>query len=171
VNDIDALRLFVVMLGGRYPRANIEQHDVVFAVAERIEDSYPQLRVQWGGITQGLHLDSWLRVDGVEGYQIRLSVRPPPQSSPRLYFLNLGGYVAGQFGEAHSYRLVVADDAATAKRKALDACDGGWIKPHRDALLEVDDCLALGPIGGLHVHLLPGPHKGVSCHSDYIVIS
>ena len=30
-----------------------------------------------------------------------------------------------------------------------------------DALLEVDTCLPLGPIGGLHVHLLEGAHGGI----------
>ena len=46
-----------------------------------------------------------------------------------------------------------------------------WMKPHRDALLEVDSCLPLGPIGGLHVHLREGAHSGIACDSDYIVIA
>ena len=45
------------------------------------------------------------------------------------------------------------------------------MKPHRDALLEVDSCLPLGPIGGLHVHLREGAHDGIACDSDYIVIA
>ena len=166
-----ALRLFVVMLGGRYLRANTEQHDVVFAVGDRIEATYPQLRAQWGGQPKGLHLDSWLVVDGVDGYQVQLLPEGAPPHALKLYFVNLGGYVAGQFGEAHSYRLVVASDEKQAKAKALAACEPTWIKPHRDALMEVDDCLALGEIGGLHVHLQPGPHAPIACHSDYIVIS
>lgn len=171
LSGTEALRLFVVMLGGRHARANTEVHDVVFAVAPGIEQSYPQLRQQWFGDAAGLHLDSWMTVDGVEQWQVRLSADVPPADAPRLYFVNLGGYVAGEFGEAHRYLLVVADDPADAKRKALRQAGAAWIKPHRDALFEVDSCLPVGPIGGLHVHLVPGAHEGIRCQSDYIVIS
>lgn len=170
MSDSD-LRLFVVMLGGRHARANTEVHDVVFAIAPRIEQTYPQLRQQWFGEAAGLHLDSWMSVDGVEQWQVRLSMDAPAADTPRLYFVNLGGYVDGEFGEAHSYLLVVAADAVEAKRKALAQAEAQWIKPHRDALLEVDSCLPVGPIGGLHVQLIYGPHAGIHIQSDYIVIS
>lgn len=166
-----ALRLFVVMLGGRHARANTEVHDVVFAVAPHIEQAYPQLRQQWFGEAAGLHLDSWMTVDGVEQWQVRLSAEAPAADAPRLYFVNLGGYVAGEFGEAHRYLLVVAGDVAEAKRKALAQAEAEWLMPHRDALLDVDSCLPVGPIGGLHVQLLPGQHAGIHSQSDYIVIS
>lgn len=171
LSGTEALRLFVVMLGGRHARANTEVHDVVFAVAPGIEQSYPQLRQQWFGDAAGLHLDSWMTVDGVEQWQVRLSADVPAADAQRLYFVNLGGYVAGEFGEAHRYLLVVADDPVDAKRKALRQAGAAWIKPHRDALFEVDSCLPVGPIGGLHVHLVPGAHEGIRCQSDYIVIS
>jgi len=171
LSGTEALRLFVVMLGGRHARANTEVHDVVFAVAPGIEQSYPQLRQQWFGDAAGLHLDSWMTVDGVEQWQVRLSADVPAADAPRLYFVNLGGYVAGEFGEAHRYLLVVADGPADAKRKALRQAGAAWIKPHRDALFEVDSCLPVGPIGGLYVHLVPGAHEGIRCQSDYIVIS
>lgn len=165
------LRLFVVMLGGRHARANTEVHDVVFAVAPSIEQTYAQLREQWFGEAAGLHLDSWMTVDGVEQWQVRLSDAVPAEGSPTLYFVNLGGYLPGAFGEDHRYLLVVANDAVEAKRKALLQAQAEWIKPHRDALLEVDSCLPLGPIGGLHVQLIPGAHAGIGSQSDYIVIS
>ena len=171
LSGTEALRLFVVMLGGRHARANTEVHDVVLAVAPGIEQSHAQLRQQWFGETSGLHIDSWMTVDGVEQWQVRLSADAPAADAPRLYFVNLGGYVAGEFGEAHRYLLVVADDTADAKRKALRQAGAAWIKPHRDALFEVDSCLPVGPIGGLYVHLVSGAHEGIRCQSDYIVIS
>ncbi len=170
MNDA-ALRLFVVMLGGRHARANTEVHDVVFAVAPTIEQTHAQLRQQWFGEAAGLHLDSWMTVDGVEQWQVRLSDVAPAAGAPTLYFVNLGGYMPGMFGEDHRYLLVVADDMPQAKRKALQQAHAQWIKPHRDALLEVDSCLPLGPIGGLHVQLVAGEHTGIECQSDYIVIS
>lgn len=169
--SLQDLRLFVVMLGGRHARANTELHDVVFAIGSSIEQTYPQLRQQWFGEAAGLHLDSWMTVDGVEDWQVRLSSEMPDAGAPTLYFVNLGGYVQDEFGEAHRYLLVVAADAAEAKRKALAQAGAEWIKPHRDALFEVDSCLPIGPIGGLHVQLVRGAHAGIHSQSDYIVIS
>src|SRR5690606_14612252 len=99
--SMQELRLFVVMLGGRHARANSEVHDVVFAAAPGIEQTHEQLRRKWFGEPAGLHIDSWMTVDGVEQWQVRFSVEPPAGASPKLYFVNLGGYVAGEFGEAH----------------------------------------------------------------------
>ena len=58
--------LFMVMLGGRHARANTEVHDVVFAVADSLEESYPQLKNAWFGEQKGLHIDAWMQVEGVE---------------------------------------------------------------------------------------------------------
>ncbi len=92
--------LFVVMLGGKHPRAKIEVHDVQFVVADSLEAAYPQLREGWFGSPAGLHIDSWMRVDGIEDYRLELSALAPAADAPRLYFINLGGYEAATFGEA-----------------------------------------------------------------------
>ena len=165
-----AMRLFVVMLGGRHPRARIELHDVAFAVGHSLEQTFEQLRAQWFGELKDLHIDSWLEVDGVDDWRVRFSDAAPAEDSPRLFFLNLGGYVAGMFGEAHRYRLIVASDVAAAKRRALSTLGADWFKPHRDALFEVDDCLPLDRIGQRYIHLSAGAHAGIRQHSDYIVL-
>ena len=69
--------LYVVMLGGRHPRAKIEVHDVVFAVAESLEGTYSQLREGWFGSPAGMHIDSWMAVDGVEGYKLAFTDQAP----------------------------------------------------------------------------------------------
>jgi len=162
--------LHVFMLGGRHARARIEVHDVAFANVDAIEEAYPQLRQDWFGERKGLHVDGWLAVDGVEEYKVRFGEVAPAEGAPRLYFLNLGGYAAGALGEAHDYRLLVATDAEAAKRKAKALRDASWFKPHTDALLEVDDCIAIDQIGGCHVQLERGEHRGITLVSDYIVI-
>jgi len=164
------LRLFVVLLGGRHAHANTEVHDVVFAAGRTLEDTHVQLRAQWFGAPEGLHIDAWMTVDGVEDRQVRLLPEPPSGDAPRLYFANLGGYRPGVFGEEHRYLLLLAHDLAEAKRKALAQAGADWDQPHRDALFALDACLPLGPIGGLHVHLLPGPHAGIDSQSDYIAL-
>ncbi len=164
-------KLFVVMLGGTHPQAKVELHDVVFAIGESLQAVYPQLRRQWFGEPRGAHVDSWLEVDGVDAWQVRFSDTPPAEGAPRLFFINLGGYEAGVFGESHRYLLVVAADKAEAKRKGKLQADASWDKPHTDALYDVDDCIPVDAVDGRHVVLVEGPHRGVACHSDYLVIS
>lgn len=164
-------RLFVVMLGGAHPKARVEVHDVAFAYGDTLESTYPQLRAQWFGAPRGLHVDSWMEVDGVDGWRIVLSDSPPSASAPRLYFVNLGGYRPGEFGESHAYRLVVAKDAGEAKAKGKSQADGGWRLPHKDALYDVDDCIPVEAVEGRHLALVEGPHRGIECRSDYLVIS
>ncbi len=164
-------RLFVVMVGGTHPKARIELHDVAFAVGDSLQATYPQLRAQWFGEPRGLHVDSWMEVDGIEGWQVRFSDAPAPVGSPRLFFINLGGYERDVFGEAHKYLLVVADDAGEAKAKGKAQADARWLLPHKDALYDVDECIPVDSVGGRHVALVEGPHHGIACGSDYLVIS
>lgn len=164
-------RLFVVMLGGTHPGAKVELHDVVFALGRDLQDTYPQLRAQWFGDARGAHVDSWMEVDGVERWQVRLSDQPAPVGAPRLFFINLGGYDAGVFGESHRYELVVAHDAAEAKRKGKALAEKSWKLPHKDALYAVDACLPVETVAGRYLVLIEGPHQGIRCRSDYLVIS
>ncbi|WPP02141.1 DUF1543 domain-containing protein [Pseudomonas sp. HR96] len=163
--------LFVVMLGGKHPRANIEVHDVVFVLAERLDQAYPQLREAWFGSAKGVHIDAWMAVDGVAGWQVRMSDLAPGPDEPRLYFINLGGYEPGAFGEAHRYELVVARNKTEAKAQARAGMRRGWQQGHLDALLDVDDCIPIDQVGGRYVQLVQGAHAGVQVRSDYIVLS
>lgn len=162
--------LFVVMLGGKHPRAKIEVHDVVFAIADSLEATYPQLRQGWFGAPAGLHIDAWMRVDGVDGWKVELSPLAPLPGLPRLYFINLGGYEANTFGEAHHYLLVVAQDKNQAKSRAKQHMFKHWQQAHTDVLLDVDDCLPIDQVSGRYIHLIEGEHRGVIQHNDYIVI-
>ncbi|WP_286913540.1 MULTISPECIES: DUF1543 domain-containing protein [unclassified Pseudomonas] len=162
--------LYVVMLGGRHPGAKIEVHDVVFAHADSLEAAYPQLRSAWFGAAKGLHVDSWLAVDGVDGYRVELRQERPAAGAPRLYFINLGGYEKQVFGEAHRYLLVVAGNKAEAKALSKKRMQADWLKPHTDALIDVDDCLAIDQVAGAFVHLVQGQHAETVVRSDYLLL-
>jgi hypothetical protein len=162
--------LFVVMLGGKHPRAKIEVHDVVFVVADTLEAAYPQLRESWFGSPAGVHIDSWMQVDGVDGWKVELSPLAPLPGSPRLYFINLGGYEAQTFGEAHHYVLVVAKTKAEAKVRGKRHMLRQWAQSHTDALLDVDDCLPIDEVSGRYIHLVESEHAGVIQRNDYIVL-
>lgn len=162
--------LFVVMLGGTHPRAKIEVHDVAFVVADSLEAAYPQLRQSWFGNPRGLHIDSWMAVDGVENWRVELSTLAPAAQSNRLYFINLGGYEAQAFGEAHHYLLVVARNKREATAKGKRHMLNQWTQAHTDGVLDIDDCLPIDEVSGRFVHLVEGPHNGVTQENDYIVI-
>ncbi|MBP0047942.1 DUF1543 domain-containing protein [Marinobacterium sp. AK62] len=145
-------KLFMVYLGGSAPKANIELHDVQFAVADTIEGTYDQLIENWFGTAKGLHLDSYTEIRGADGHRITLECEPQG-SDKRLYFVNLGGYQKDRLNELHEFGLFVAGSAAEAKRKAKAALLTDANQTHKDNLMEVDDCLRISQISGWHIHL------------------
>lgn len=162
--------LYIVMLGGRYASAKIEVHDVVFAVGTDLPQTYPQLREQWFGMAEGLHIDSWMAVDGVAQYKVGFSDTAPSANDPRLFFINLGGYQAGHFGEEHRYLLIVAKDKQSAKQQGKSMLAANWEKPHTDNLWDVDDCIAIDNIAGRYIQLTMEPHNGIYQQNDYILL-
>src|SRR5690606_26486843 len=158
--------LYMVMLGGHHPRAKIEVHDILFACGDTLQHTYPALIRNWFGDPKRVHIDAWMQIDGVDDYAVRL-LPEPAATGPRLYFVNLGGYLKQVFGEDHRYLLLVADDIQSAKQQAKARASDLWHKAHRDNLAEVDDCLQLDQIEGLYVHLVREPHQGCTFSNDY----
>jgi len=159
-------RLFAVYLGGRAPRCNTELHDVVFVAGESIEASYEQLMDKWFGDPLRLHIDSWLELQVVDGRRILLRPHPSAQGE-KLYFINLGAYLPGQFTELHANAFVVAATEAEVKMRAKAELLCGAQAVHTDDLYEIDDCLEIAEVDGQHIHLeataekmLLDPHNG-----------
>lgn len=146
------MKLFAVYLGGSAPKANTELHDVVFAVGATIEDTYPQLLDKWFGDSIGLHIDSWLELDVVDGWRVSLTQTPAP-SDVKLFFVNLGAY-DHTFTELHAMGFYVATTPADATQQALSRhAHPGFNQVHKDDLYCVDDCIALETVNGLRVTL------------------
>ena len=151
-------KLFAVYLGGRAPRCNTELHDVVFVAGEAIEACYEQLMDQWFGNPQRLHIDSWMELRIVDGHRIRL--RPEAAATDRkLYFINLGAYLPGQFTELHANTFVVAGSEAEVKQRAKSELLRDAQQVHTDDLYDIDDCLEIVEVDGLHIHLEPASEK------------
>ncbi|MCP9927273.1 DUF1543 domain-containing protein [Cyanobium sp. CH-040] len=154
--------LFLVVLGGRAPGCHIELHDVRFVAAATIEAAIPELRRQWFGRREGLHLDAYMAVQAVDGWAVRLGREPGAPRPERLWFVNLGAYRPDSLAELHHFGLVVAPSAQGAKAAARRQWLRGALQQHRDDLHAVDDCLALDQLellggGRWHVHLEPHP--------------
>jgi hypothetical protein len=145
-------RLFAVYLGGRAPRCNTELHDVVFVVGSSIEATYGQLMDKWFGDPLRLHIDSWVELRIVDGH--RISLLPAPSLQPlRLYFINLGAYMPGQFTELHANAFVVAGSEQDVKSRAKRDLLQGTQSVHTDDLYDIDDCLEISEVDGRHLHL------------------
>lgn len=149
-----AKKLFAVYLGGRAPRSNTELHDVVFVVGESIEASYEKIIDKWFGDPLRLHIDSWMELVVVDGH--RISLQPQPAShGNKLYFINLGAYLPGQFTELHANAFVVAASEAEVKKRAKGELLRGAQSVHTDDLYDIDDCLEISEVDGQHIHLEP----------------
>src|ERR1700761_1035641 len=112
------MKLFAIYIGGEIKGANIELHDMRFVVAPSIADTYPELKRQWWGIPKSLHIDCWVELSSVDGYDGEL--RPQPFNGPeKLFYINLGGYETGEFLEKHKNVFIVASSMSEAKRRAI----------------------------------------------------
>lgn len=151
-------RLFLVVLGGRIAGCSIELHDVRFVAADSIEEAIPLLRRQWIGRRRGLHIDSHMVVEFIDGYRIDLR-QEPFLGSERLWFVNMGGYDPRQLMELHQFTLTVAASAPAAKARARGRLLPGALDRHKDDLHAVDDCLRLEELQGWHLHLTPDPEE------------
>ncbi len=137
------MKLFMFYVGGNCGNSNVELHDVKFAIGQTAEDCFEDLRRQWWGEPNSLHLDCWGAVEQADGHDIELSTRPPDGEQPKLFFVNLGGYDPSEFTELHRNVLIISPDEAAAKAKAKTQINH-WQKPHRDRLFEIEKTLDIG---------------------------
>lgn len=162
------MKLFAIYVGGEMAGANIELHDMRFVTAPTITDTYDALRRQWWGTPGSLHIDCWAEIDHADGYDIVLKTAPF-EGPERLYYVNLGGYVRGEFLERHRNLFIVADTLARAKSRAL-ASVRQWVQPHRDEMYEAEQAFALDAVAAearLHIHLLPAPRRELAITCEY----
>ncbi|ABX08723.1 DUF1543 domain-containing protein [Prochlorococcus marinus] len=123
--------LYIVVLGGRAKGFNIELHDVRWVIGKNIEDTFLQLQQDWFGKLHGLHIDSYIKVEYIDGYIVRiksltnLQNKSKSSSSPKsLWFVNLGAYAINDLYEKHNFNLIVA----TNKQKAKQIAKERWVE-------------------------------------------
>ena len=113
-------KLFMILLGSKAPKRNVEQHDYFFGIGKTLKDMVPAIRKFWPEAGNSIHLDGWREVTQVDGYKIEVipetkEVRP---SSKKLFFINLGGYQSGKLEEQHYTVLSVQDERVEAIQQA-----------------------------------------------------
>ncbi len=139
------MKLFMFYVGGNCGNSNVELHDVRFSIGDTPEACHADLRRQWWGDPESLHLDCWGEIEQADGFDIALTTDAPDDNAGRLFFINLGGYDPAEFSELHRNILLVAPDADTAKARAK-AQVRHWSMPHKDNLFEVDKAVDIGAL-------------------------
>ena len=129
-----ACTLYLVVLGGRTASSLIELHDVRFVAGASLDATLPELRRQWFGRREGLHLDAYMAVRAVDGWAVRLGREPAAPRPERLWFVNLGAYRPDSLAELHHFGLVVARSPQAAKAAAKRQWLRGALQQHKDDL-------------------------------------
>lgn len=132
--------LYMLLIGCSPPGRNIEQHDIFFGIGESIKDLVPDIIAFWPEAEPKLHFDAWREVKNVNGYHVTISLAGENEtnSPARLFFINLGGYKAGEFEEFH-YKMIVA---ANNKSEAIQLAKSTAFFRHtgtRGATAHIDD--------------------------------
>ena len=115
--------LFMIGLGGRPKGRLIEQHDMFFGVAEHLSELIPAINAHWPEVKNKWHIDAYRPVTAVDNYRIKWvedvsTDTESDLSDMKLYFINLGGYLAQDFEEYHHKLLIVAPSQAEAVKQA-----------------------------------------------------
>lgn len=115
--------LFMIGLGGRPKGRLIEQHDMFFGVAEHLSELIPAINAHWPEVKNKWHIDAYRPVTAVDNYRIEWvedtnTDAESNLSDMKLYFINLGGYLAQDFEEYHHKLLIVAPSQAEAVKQA-----------------------------------------------------
>ncbi|MGZ3770248.1 MAG: DUF1543 domain-containing protein [Bdellovibrio sp.] len=147
-------KLCIFYLGGRFEGCNIEMHDIVFLVGQSSEDIIPKIKNRWRGTPSSLHVDSWFAVENVDGFDVRATLDSEYQKEQHLYFVNLGAYKKGQFGESHFVTLEVSKSKQEAISKAKLKVPEELEMVHSDDIFDVEDCIKIDFVDNYRIELI-----------------
>ena len=113
-------KLYMLLLGSKAPKRNVEQHDYFFGIAHSLKALVPEIKAFWPEAGTSIHIDGWREVNKVDNYEINIKLREnhTTPSAYKLFFINLGGYQSNQLYEQHYIVLSVHDERAKAIQEA-----------------------------------------------------
>ena len=164
--------IFLVVLGGRCNEANIELHDVRWVVGSKIEDTFQELKSQWFGDKNSIHIDSYIKINYIEGFKIVCTKKDSSNINPlagkdkkHLWFVNFGGYKDNSMFELHQFDLFIASSSTEAVKKARNKLLLGTKKRHKDDISDfcknetIDDIHKLNNFNGWEISIIKDPYK------------
>ena len=141
-----------------------------WVIGSKIEDTFKALRRDWFGVLEGLHIDSYKKINFVDGYKINLKnieneklknhkFHDVNYQQMNLWFVNIGGYDPSSMQEKHEFGLVVASSSLEAKNKAKSKWLNSCKKKHKDNihslrnLFSLDNCQIIKKIDNWEIEL------------------
>lgn len=114
------LKLYMILLGSKAPKRNVEQHDFFFGIARNLKELIPSIRSFWPEAGNSIHLDGWREITMVDGHQVKVALKEeaPLISLKKLFFINLGGYQPDILEEQHYTVLSVHEERTQAIQDA-----------------------------------------------------
>lgn len=111
----------MVLIGCRPKGRFTEQHDIFFGISDSLYDLIPTMKAFWSEAKGVMHVDAWREVNQIGGFSIKVEKKEKVISNThKLFFINLGGYKAGEFDEPHYKMIVVAKDKSEAIKQSKE---------------------------------------------------
>jgi hypothetical protein len=114
----ESYKLYMVLLGC-VPKGRLtEQHDIFFGIGSSLKELIADMYKFWPDASD-LHIDAWREVTAVDGYNVTIVPKVEAQTNDdNLFFINLGGYKAGELEEYHYKMVTVGKTMAEAIKKS-----------------------------------------------------
>jgi hypothetical protein len=161
----------MLLLGCTPPGRHTEQHDFFFGIATSLPQIVSQIKAFWPEAADRIHIDAWREVTVVDGYEVKIVEKAAgngQEQTPRLFFINLGGYQQGKFEEQHYNLLTVKANRGDAFRTAKETLfyqDNGFAGANShiddkygidvDELYQIEDILSAELKETYEIELIP----------------
>lgn len=167
------LKLYMLLLGSKAPKRNVEQHDYFFGIARSLKELVPDIKAFWPEAGNSIHVDGWREVNAVDSHTIKVIAKEENTvpSLKKLFFINLGGYQANKLEEQHYIVLTVQDDRVLAIK---DAKKTAFFKANSikganshidekygidvDDIYRIEDILSPSQKENYHIEITPSEH-------------
>ena len=81
-------KLYMLLLGSKAPKRNVEQHDYFFGIATSLKELVPEIKAFWPEAGASIHVDGWREVNQVDGYEIKILQEKQPISQLSINYFS-----------------------------------------------------------------------------------
>lgn len=161
-------KIFIIYLGGKHPKANIEVHDLVFTTGQTIESCFSFCIENWFANNTYSNTRTNPHIDGY--YQLELPKNYVSSGEYSLFCLNYGGYLPNQLAEMHEFIIVFAKDKNNAIRQSNKKLKLKFALLHMDNCLQLDELINVSELLGLKFNEQSKDQVSISLHQEYYSI-
>ncbi len=139
--------LFLIYLGGDLRGNNIEIHNLIFIIGNKIENIIENIKSVFDKNISNLHIDSYTKIIEVDGYKIEpleISIQEYIEyriKKEQLWLINLGGNIKEELQEQHELINVVACSKREAIKKAKNKSKKKLLNIHIDNIMMIEELI------------------------------